>query len=83
VTHLARKAAGRHLEANKPDFTVTNEHRVYIEDYIKDRIERMPVRVGDTRTISKELIREAVGASQKLSDAQLKNLQKYSRVVRW
>lgn len=83
VTHLARKATGRYLEANKADFTVTNEHRVYIEDYIKDRVERMPVRVGDTRMISKELIREAVSASQKLSDAQLKNLQQYSRVVRW
>lgn len=83
LTHLARKATGRYLEANTSDFTVTNEHRVYVEDYIKDRLERIPVHVGDTRIISKELIREAVSASQKLSGAQLKNLQKYSRVVQW
>lgn len=81
-THLARKAAGRYLEANK-DESITNEHRIFIEDYVKDRMERTPLHVGNTRTIEKNLIREAVDASKKLSDAQLKHLQTYSRRVQW
>lgn len=83
VTHLARRAAARYLEANVPDFTVTNEHRIFIEDYLKDRVERAPLGIGGTRTFSKSSIREAVGESKTLSDAQLNNLQKYSARVRW
>jgi hypothetical protein len=83
VTHLARTSADRYLEANAPDFQVTNEHRVFIEDYLKDRTGRAPLEIGETRTFSKDLIREAVEASKELTDAQLRNLQKYSRLVQW
>ena len=83
VTHLARKAAARYVQANPPDFEVTNEHRIFIEDYLKDRTGRSPLALGATQTFSKDLVREAVEASKNLTDAQLKNLQKYSRLVDW
>lgn len=83
VTHLARKAAARYLQANPPDFQVTNEHRIFIEDYLKDRTGRTPLALGATQPFSKDLIRGAVEASKKLTDAQLTNLQKYSRLVDW
>lgn len=83
MTHLARKATARYLQATPTDFQVTNEHRIFMEDYVKDQIGRQPLRIGETRTISKDLIRDAVDASKQLTDAQLKNLQKYSQRVRW
>lgn len=81
ITHLARKAAARYIDANKPDFELTKEHRIFIEDYLKDRTGSGRLNLGETRTFSKDLIREAVEASKGLTDAQLKNLQKYSRLV--
>jgi hypothetical protein len=83
ITHLARKAVKRQIAASAPDFQVTNEHRIFMEDYIKDGVGRTPLRVGESRAISKELVREAVDASKKLTDAQLKNLQTYSQRVQW
>lgn len=83
VTKLARRSAARYLEANPQDFEVTNEHRIYVEDFLKDQTKRAPLSVGGTRSFSKNTIREAVEASQKLTDAQLQHLQKYSKTVRW
>ncbi len=83
VTHLARRATARYLETNAPNFTVTNEHRIFIEDFLKDYTDRAALGVSDTRTFSKSHLREAVEASKGLSDAQLKHLQKYSMRVRW
>lgn len=81
VTHLARKAMLRSLEATKPDFEVTAEHKVWIEDYVKDRIGRKPLAVGENLTMEKSLVREAVEKSKSLSDAQLKHLKRYSQRV--
>ena len=39
------------------------------------------VSIGTTIEFSKDLIRQAIESSKKLSDAQLKNLQKYSALV--
>lgn len=82
MTNLARVATKRYLETN-PSEGLSNEHRVYIEDYVRKKLAKKSVSTGETVTISKNLVREAVEASKKLSDAQLQNLQKYSRQVRW
>ena len=39
VTHLARKALKTYLNSHNPDnLNLTKEHKIYIEDYIKDKI---------------------------------------------
>lgn len=81
VTHLARRAMLKHLEANKPDFEVTAEHKIWIEDYLKDNIGRAPLRLGQTLEVEKEMIRTAVEKSKALTDAQRQQLQRFSRQV--
>lgn len=81
VTHLARRAMTRYLAANPADFEVIAEHKVWIEDYIKDRVGRQPLGVGENVTVAKDLIREAVGTSKSLTDAQLKSLKRFSQQV--
>ncbi len=78
ITHLARRAATRYLSQNTIDYAVTNEHRIYIEDYIKDNVGSRPLAVGEEQTISFELIREAVAAAGQLNEQQLHNLSQYT-----
>lgn len=81
VTRLARRAMLRYLEANKPDFEVTAEHKVWIEDSLKDQLGRKPLALGESLTIDKGMIRDAVEKSKVLTDAQRKHLQRFSRLV--
>ncbi len=77
LTHLARKAIAQYLSENS-DSEVTALHKIYIEDYLQNRIGNQGIEVGHTETISKASIQEAVTASKKLSQASLDNLKKYS-----
>lgn len=77
ATHLARRALENHLEKN-PDSTLSKEHKVYIEDYIRKHINYGHVRVGTSLEFSKSLIQEAIGKSKQLNNRQLENLKKYS-----
>lgn len=81
VTHLARRAMLRYVEANAPAFELTAEHKVWVEDYLKDQLKRKPLDVGENLTIDKGMIRDAVERAQSLTDAQRKNLQQFSRLV--
>lgn len=81
LTHLARRAATRYLADREAGYTVTNEHRIYIEDYIRKHVDQHPVSIGMEETISFELIKEAVESAGKLTEPQLKNLTKYTRVL--
>ncbi len=76
LTHLARKAMNKYLEANPTD-GVTSLHKIYIEDYLRKQVAARPVRVGDEETFSKTMIDQAIAASLKLSQKQLDNLKKY------
>lgn len=78
VTHLARRATARYLAENNAGYTVTNEHRIYIEDYIKDRLGSKPLSIGGEETISFDLLKEAVASAQNLSETQLLNLSHYT-----
>lgn len=81
VTHLARRALANHLEKN-PDSQLTPEHKIYIEDFLRKNVDFSGrVFVGTTVEFQKELIRQAIEKSKTLNDAQLKNLEKYSRLV--
>lgn len=81
LTHLARRAATRYLTDREAGYAVTNEHRIYIEDYIRKNVARHPVSIGMEETISFELIKEAVESAGKLNAKQLKNLTKYTHVL--
>lgn len=80
-THLARAAARNYLEKN-PDSSLTAEHKIYIEDYLRKNVGHSgSVRVGTSVEFSKSLIQEAIAKSKTLSDRQLQNLTKYANRV--
>ncbi len=83
TTHLARRALAHYLEKNA-DSSLTNEHKIYIEDYLRKNVGfQGSVHIGTSVEFSKSLIQEAIAASKNLNDSQLKNLQKYSQNVQF
>jgi len=80
VTHLARKALKRYLSL-EPASSLTKEHKIYIEDYMKDRIGSFKLKVGQEITFSSSLIKEAISSAMKLTQNQLNNLKQYSKLV--
>ncbi len=81
VTTLARKATKEYLEKNSVS-DLTKEHKIYIEDYIRKHVGHVGrVGIGTKIEFSKDLIREAIEASQKLTDKQLDHLKIYSSRV--
>ncbi len=81
LTHLARRASTRYLADHEAGYTLTNEHRIYIEDYVRKHMQQHPVSIGMEETISFDLVKQAVEAAGKLSAPQLKNLTKYTRAL--
>jgi len=81
VTHLSRRVLGNYLKDNPQE--LTNEHKIYIEDYLKDNIGSKPLEIGDEISFSEDLIQQAINASLELTPEQLKNLEKYSALVAW
>jgi hypothetical protein len=81
LTVLARKATANYLEKN-PDSTLTKEHKIYIEDYLRKNVgHKGGVKVGSSVEFSKDLIQKAISQSKNLNERQLQNLQKYSARV--
>ena len=80
TTHLARRALANSLEKN-PDSSLTSEHKIYIEDYLRKHVAQKQVRVGTSVEFSKSLINEAIAQSKTLNSHQLNNLKKYSARV--
>lgn len=81
ITHLSRRATTRWLSENQAGYTVTNEHRIFIEDYIQNRLGTEGLRLGEERTVSFSLVQEAVNAAKELNDSQLQNLGQYTYVL--
>lgn len=81
LTHLARRAATHYLEKNT-DSSITAEHRIYIEDYLRKKVgHEGGTHIGTSVAFSKDLIREAIDSSKQLDDRQLENLKQYSARV--
>ena len=81
TTHLARRALAHYLEKNA-DSSLTAEHKVYIEDYLRKNIEfRGTVTTKTSIEFSKDLVRQGIEKSKTLNDRQLQNLKKYSARV--
>ncbi len=80
TTHLARRAAANYLEKN-PDTSLTPEHKIYIEDFLRKNVSRNKLFLGDSVEFSKDLIQQAIAKSKTLNERQLKNLSKYAARV--
>lgn len=80
TTHLARRALANYLEKN-PDSTLTAEHKIYIEDFLRRQVKDGHLKLGDKREFSKDMIANAIQKAKGLNEKQLKNLQKYAQKV--
>ena len=80
ATKLARRALANYLEKS-PDTSLTAEHKIYIEDYLRRQVSDGRLKVGESREFSKDSIAKAIEKSKGLSANQLKNLEKYSKMV--
>ncbi|MEK9151350.1 MAG: hypothetical protein AAB547_01830 [Patescibacteria group bacterium] len=81
TTHLARRALAHYLEKNA-DSSLTAEHKVYIEDYLRKNVDfRGTVTPNTSIEFSKDLIKQGIEKSKTLNDRQLQNLKKYSARV--
>lgn len=80
VTHLARKSLKKYMELNE-DIGLQAEHKIYVEDYLKDMIGSEPLEIGDTIKFSVQDIEEAINSALLLNNAQIENLSKYVPLV--
>jgi predicted negative regulator of RcsB-dependent stress response len=80
TTKLARRALANYLEKN-PDASLTAEHKIYIEDYLRRQVKDGKLKVGESREFTKGNIAQAVEKSKTLTEGQLKNLEKYAQRV--
>lgn len=80
-THLARRALAHYLEKNA-DSSLTAEHKVYIEDYLRKNVGfKGSVTTKTSIEFSKDLVKQGIEKSKTLNDKQLQNLKKYSARV--
>lgn len=78
LTHLARRAVANYLEKNQ-DSTLTAEHKIYIEDYLRKNAPHTGgVHIGTSIEFSKDLIQNAITKSKTLNERQIQNLHKYA-----
>lgn len=82
ITHLARRASARWLSENQAGYAVSDEHRIYIEDYIQNELGTKGLEMGEQMEISFELIQEAVAAANELNEDQLSSLSQYTSVLK-
>lgn len=78
-THLARRALANYLEKN-PDSSLSKEHKIYIEDFLRKNTQyaKGGVHPGTSIEFSKSLIEQGIAKSKTLNERQLENLKKYS-----
>lgn len=81
TTHLARRALAHYLEKN-PDSSLSMEHKIYIEDYLrKHSAFRGHVTTKTSVEFSKDLIRQGIEKSKTLNTRQLQHLKQFSARV--
>jgi len=81
ITKLARRALERYSDENVASPDLSPEHKVFVEDYIQNRIGDRGLEMGETITISEDLIVEAINESQNLSVQELEHLKNFSELV--
>lgn len=81
ITHLARRALHKYVDSRDVQATITNEHAVYIEDFMQNSKGTDGLQLGQQMTFGLELIQDGIDASQTLTDSQLSNLTQFSNLV--
>lgn len=81
VTHLARRALKQYLINNKPELSLSQEQKIYCEDYIQNKTTSRSLEINEELSFNTSLIEEAINAAQNLTDNQIKNLSKYVPLV--
>lgn len=81
VTHLARRAIKTYLSTHDVTPTLTKEHKIYMEDYLKDQAGARPLHIGDRITFSYTMIQNSIQKAQHLTPQQLKHLEIYAARV--
>jgi len=77
ITHLARRALNEYLQENAEVSELTVEHKIYIEDFLQNKIGNENIEVNHQETFSESLIREAISSAEQLTPTSLNNLKKY------
>ena len=82
ITHLARKALKDYLN-NNPGLAqgLKAEHKIYIEDYLKDIHGERFLKVGEEVEFSATVMASAIELAKQLSDNQLANLSQFVPLV--
>ncbi|MDP3794646.1 MAG: hypothetical protein Q8R13_01815 [bacterium] len=86
ITHLARHATQEYLARTNAGFTVTKEHKIYIEDFLKRselnrRGGKSVVSLNEEIAFSDESIKQAVEGAKTLNPQQLSHLAQFSARV--
>jgi len=77
ITHLARHALAKYIQDNGNEEDLSQEHKIYIEDYLQNRTGSEAIEKGHQESFSEELIQEAIINSRNLSPDLIENLTKY------
>ena len=77
ITHLARRALNEYLQETEEEFGLTEEHKIYVEDYLQNKTGSESIEVNHQETFSESLIKEAISNAKQLTPKSLDNLKKY------
>ncbi len=81
LTHTARRALKEYLSINSGE-SLNNEQKIYIEDYLRKHNSYKKVNPNDAFSYKNDLIKTAIEKAKQLNAYQLKNLEKYSKLVK-
>jgi len=82
ITHLARHTLEKYLDDINNGSELTKEHKIYIEDFLQNKIGNQKLEIGDQETFSENLIQEAISNAKNLSPKSLENLSKYTKNIK-
>lgn len=80
ITHLARRSLKKYLDENPLEW-VKAEHKIYIEDYLKDLHGERLLEIGEEIEFNTDDIAKAIEKANGLSEKDLSNLSKYVLLV--
>lgn len=71
ITHLARKAVHQYLEDNERLAEYERAERIYVEDFLQNRVGDFFLAFGEAQTFTVEQIEAAIGAVQEIDTSSL------------
>ncbi|MFA4881068.1 MAG: hypothetical protein WC650_05630 [Candidatus Doudnabacteria bacterium] len=81
ITNLSRRALKEYLDKTNRGGELNAEQKIYIEDYLQNKTGTERLGINETRTFTVGLVEESINAAKQLNEKQLKNLEKYSKLV--